>query len=146
MTRYVKIVLSSAILWMALLGSPVQAQPVFKVIKERIDECKDHLDISPYYLVLIGRNYELTTSLGFTEEEREEFLTVTFPAFKNSGEINLSPEEQVNGQIVRCANYAEGILTGVLSKALMESLPEYEALEALSVLANDEPGASDDET
>ena len=132
MTSYVKIILSSAILWMAFWVSPLQGAKItvhpdrmYEVIKEKIEECKGLFDVEPYYLVAVGRKNKLVTTLGFTEEEVTEFFEEKILPFYKTGRITLYPEE-LSGMfsyrkgVYNCVLYAEEILAMTLLSRSMK--------------------------
>ena len=83
-------------------------------LKERIDECKCHLDVRPFlYINLDDDLSELDLSRGeladFMDDQRSIALR---------GEIELTEAQKADPEVVACARFAEGLYVGTVFFAL----------------------------
>ena len=98
---------------------PSRAQDLDRHLLRRINFCKDHFDIRPYMAISFPEWRDQAPSL-----RRRDLLQVAenLRALEETGSFSLTPAEEANPSVQRCAAFAEGFFTGSLYTESLKAL------------------------
>lgn len=85
------------------------------VIGTRIEECKGHFDIVPYFNIAIGADQD---------KESMPEVAKSLENFGETGKISLTEAQAKDPIAVSCATYAEGVLAGGIGSQLVSGLSQ----------------------